>query len=219
MRESLKVAKQRSIAIFDALKSTYPPVTTFLTHQNEFELLIAVILSAQCTDDRVNLVTPHLFKELPTPEAFASAHLDQIKGLIKSINFFNNKAKNIQLTSTILIDRYNSNVPSRLEDLISLPGVGRKTANVVLGQAFDIPGITVDTHVKRLSKRLKFTKNDDPVKIEMDLIKRWPKETWIDFSSLLILHGRKTCNARQPKCDLCSIYKLCPSYPISTRKS
>ena len=212
MPESIKKARERSVIIFDSLKEHYPPVTTFLTHQNEFELLIAVILSAQCTDARVNMVTPALFSALPTPEAFVSADLDEIKELIKSINFFNNKAKHIQACSQYLIDRHDGHVPSDLDALVNLPGVGRKTANVVLGQAFDVPGITVDTHVKRLSQRLGFTQKHDAVKIEMDLMKRWPEPIWIDMSSLLILHGRQVCNARRPKCSDCVISSVCPSF-------
>ncbi|MEK9728135.1 MAG: endonuclease III [Candidatus Margulisiibacteriota bacterium] len=215
MRESLKNAQERAQRVFDCLNDHYPPVTTFLTHKNTFELLIAVILSAQCTDERVNLVTPTLFEVLPNPRAFVEASLDDIQGLINSINFFNNKAKNIQLTSQILLEKYQSKVPKSLDDLIQLPGVGRKTANVVLGQAFGIPGITVDTHVKRLTQRLKFTKNDDPVKIEMDLIKRWPTDLWIDLSSLLILHGRQVCDARKPNCGKCIIASECPSFKLS----
>ncbi len=215
MRESLKSKKLRVLEIFQFLKDTYPPVTTFLTHKNEFELLIAVILSAQCTDDRVNIVTPNLFNQLPAPKDFVDAELAQIKELIKSINFFNNKAKNIQLTCQILIDKHDGKVPVDLNSLIELPGVGRKTANVVLGQAFDVPGITVDTHVKRLSQRLGFTKHDDAVKAEYDLMKIWPTEIWIDFSSLLILHGRKVCNARKPKCSDCGLTNLCKFYKNS----
>ena len=214
MRESNRLKKERAVRIFDILKSHYPPVTTFLTHKNEFELLIAVILSAQCTDERVNIVTPALFDVLPTPQAFVDADIDVIKDLIKSINFFNNKAINIQKTCHILCDKHNSSVPNNLEDLIELPGVGRKTANVILGQAFDIPGITVDTHVKRLCNRLKFTKHDDAVKAEYDLIKIWPTDIWIDMSTLLILHGRTTCNARSPKCSSCIISKDCPSKTV-----
>ena len=211
MRESIKNANLRAVRIFDILKETYPPVTTFLTHKNEFELLIAVILSAQCTDERVNMVTPALFDALPTPEKMANADIETIRDLIKSINFFNNKANNIQSTAQILFDTYDSQVPADLDALISLPGVGRKTANVILGQAFDIPGITVDTHVKRLTNRLGFSKKDDAVKIEFDLIKRWPKEIWIDMSTLLILHGRTVCPARSPKCSICQLRELCPS--------
>ena len=210
-RESIKNAQFRSAQIFNQLQLTYPKVTTFLDHKNTFELLIAVILSAQCTDARVNLVTPVLFDVLPTPQDFITADLDEIKTLIKSINFFNNKAINIQKTCQILLDQYNGNVPSSLVELIKLPGVGRKTANVVLGQAFGIPGITVDTHVKRLSHRLGFTAHNDAVKAEFDLIKRWPKTIWIDMSSLLILHGRTVCNARKPKCSICVISEFCPS--------
>ena len=214
MRESLAKARVRAQTIFDTLQETYPPVTTFLTHRNVFELLIAVILSAQCTDERVNMVTPSLFEALPTPQDFVDAALDDIKELIKSINFFNNKAINIQKTASILVNDFQGEVPNQLDDLIRLPGVGRKTANVVLGQAFNIPGITVDTHVKRLSTRLKFTKQNEPEKIEQDLMKRWAISTWIDFSSLLILHGREVCNARKPKCGECVISQACPSYPI-----
>ena len=217
MRESIKKANSRALEIFDILKNTYPPVTTFLTHKNEFELLIAVILSAQCTDERVNKVTPALFDALPTPKAFVDADLNQIKELIKSINFFNNKAKNIQATAHILINEHDAKVPADLESLVKLPGVGRKTANVVLGQAFDIPGITVDTHVRRLSQRLLFTKQDDAVKIEMDLNKRWPVDIWIDMSSLIILHGREICDARKPKCFDCPISNFCPSFPIQKK--
>jgi len=217
MRESIKKSQLRAVSIFDVLKDTYPPVTTFLTHRNEFELLIAVILSAQCTDERVNMVTPALFDALPTPMAFVNAELDYIKSFIKSINFFNNKAKNIQATAQRLVDDFNAKVPPDLEALVSLPGVGRKTANVVLGQAFDIAGITVDTHVRRLTQRLGFTTHEDAVKIEMDLIKRWPTDIWIDMSSLIILHGRNICDARKPKCFDCSISSFCPSFPIQKK--
>ena len=210
-KESLANKKKRALEIHTLLLVQYPGLSTFLTHQNTFELLIAVILSAQCTDERVNLTTPALFKALPTPELMAQAPLDSIKELIKSINFFNNKAKNIQSTAQILLDDHQGNVPANLDDLIKLPGVGRKTANVVLGQAYDIPGITVDTHVKRLSQRLGFTKHSDAVKAETDLMSIWPEATWIDFSSLLILHGRNVCNARKPKCKECVLEQLCPS--------
>ena len=211
MRESKQNKTDRSVKIFEILSDHYPPVTTFLTHKNNFELLIAVILSAQCTDERVNLVTPKLFKVLPTPQKMADAEPEVVRDLIKSINFFNNKSKNIQKTAHILHTKYNGDVPARLDELITLPGVGRKTANVILGQSFNIPGITVDTHVNRLTNRLGFTKNNDAVKIEYDLIKIWPEVIWIDFSTLLILHGREVCNARKPKCAECIISDYCPS--------
>jgi endonuclease-3 len=209
--ESLEKAKYRSKKIFVILKSTYPNTSTFLTHKNTFELLIAVILSAQCTDERVNQVTPTLFERFPTPRAFCNATLTNIEEEIKSVNFFKTKAKHIQRTCQRLISDYNSVVPDSLIELIKLPGVGRKTANVVLGQAFGIPGVTVDTHVKRLSQRLQFTTQTDAEKIEYEICQRWPKSIWIDMSSLLILHGRKICNARTPKCTACVIASLCPS--------
>jgi endonuclease-3 len=203
--------KERALKVFNMLNEKYPDVGTFLNHKNSFELLIAVILSAQCTDERVNLVTPLLFERFPTPEKLYKADIEYIAETIKSINFFNNKAKNIQATAGILFTRYNSEVPDTLEALVELPGVGRKTANVVLGQAFGKPGITVDTHVKRVSTRLGFTKQTDPVKIEYDLMKVWPKETWTDYSSIMILHGRHTCKAQRPLCDTCEFVEFCPS--------
>ena len=211
MRESIQKATKRSLLIFETLKQHYPPTTTFLNHKNPFELLIAVILSAQCTDERVNMVTPRLFETFPTPEALGAGDLDDIKDCIKSINFFNNKAVNIKETGQRLVDDFNHVVPNTLDHLISLPGVGRKTANVILGQAFQIPGITVDTHVKRLSNRLGFTKHQDANKAEQDLIKKWPDSIWIDMSTLLILHGRSTCIARKPQCNMCIIRDYCPS--------
>ena len=198
------------IWVFETLKSSYPPVTTFLTHDGPFQLLIAVILSAQCTDDRVNMVTPALFDAFPDAKALANADLDQIKLLIKSINFFPTKAKNIQKTAMILSQEYDGIPPKSLDELICLPGVGRKTANVLLGQAYQIPGITVDTHVKRLSQRLGYTKKSDANQAEKDLMKWWPESIWIDFSTLLILHGRQVCSARKPNCESCQINTRCP---------
>jgi len=202
--------KKRAIEVFNRLTQKYPDVGTFLVHKNPFELLIAVILSAQCTDERVNKTTPLLFQQFPTPKALYEAPLDDVRNAIKSINFFNNKAINIQKTAGIIYRTFNNMIPDRLAELIQLPGVGRKTANVVLGQAFGQPGITADTHVKRVSKRLGFTKETDAVKVEYDLMKVWPKSTWTPFSSIMILHGRDTCNARKPKCDDCLLVDICP---------
>ncbi|MDA1354236.1 MAG: endonuclease III [bacterium] len=210
MRESKDKKRTRSKIIHEILQEIYPNVGTFLTHRNPFELLIAVILSAQCTDERVNMVTPGLFDQFPTPQALADAHINDIRDAIKSINFFNNKAKNIQKTAEILQNNYNSEVPNALDKLVELPGVGRKTANVVLGQAFGIPGITVDTHVRRLTTRLGLTTNTDPVKIEHDLMRIWDDIWWNDLSSTLILHGRNTCPARKPKCEDCALLAYCP---------
>lgn len=214
-RESLVKKKERSLEIYSHLIGAYPNLTTFLSHKNTFELLIAVILSAQCTDERVNLTTPALFAALPSPELMAMAPLTDIKELIKSINFFNNKAKNIKACAAQIVNLHKSQVPNTLEDLVKLPGVGRKTANVVLGQAFGIPGITVDTHVKRLCQRLGFTKQHDAVKVEQDLMRLWPPETWNDFSTTLIVHGRTVCSARKPKCQNCFLFRLCPKVQVT----
>ena len=210
MRESLKNKQTRAIQIHDLLLEQYPGLSTFLEHKNTFELLIAVILSAQCTDERVNLTTPALFKAYPDAKSMAEAPLDHLKKLIQSINFFNNKSQNIKRCSQQIIEKHQGKVPNSLEALTALAGVGRKTANVVLGKAFDIPGITVDTHVKRLSKRLGFTKNSDAVKAEQDLMKIWPTDTWNTFSTTLIYHGRQQCPARNPKCETCFLTHLCP---------
>ena len=210
-RRSLADRKADAEWVFRTLESTYPPITTFLTHDGPFQLLIAVILSAQCTDERVNMVTPALFEAYPDAQSLADAAAQDVEDAIKSINFFRNKAKNIQKTAQILVEDYDSVVPADLSALVQLPGVGRKTANVVLGQAFGIPGITVDTHVNRLSRRLGFTKNATAETIERDLMKLWDDSWWIDFSSLLILHGREVCNARKPHCERCVLAEKCPS--------
>ena len=213
-RESLKSKQERAIRIFDILNAKYPDVGTFLDHKNAYELLIAVILSAQCTDVRVNIVTPSLFEKYPTPKDLAQAEVDEIAEVIRSINFFNNKAKNIQKTAQILVETYKSEVPETLDELVGLPGVGRKTANVVLGQAFNVPGITVDTHVKRLTTRWGFTKHKDAVRAEKDIMKIWPESTWIDFSSITILQGRDVCKAQKPLCHDCELATVCPSFPL-----
>ena len=201
--------KQRAQSILNTLLQVYPRLTTFLTHKNEFELLIAVILSAQCTDERVNLVTPALFQAYPTAQTLGDADISHVMELLKSVNYYKTKARNIVLTSQHLVTTFHGQVPDSLDALISLPGVGRKTANVVLGQAFGIPGITVDTHIKRVTKRLGFSKSSDPEKIEKELQLVWPKSTWIDLSTYLIYHGRQRCKPRQPDCDTCSLEPFC----------
>jgi endonuclease-3 len=194
------------------LRKEFPRAVTALTHADPFQLLIATILSAQCTDERVNKVTPGLFARYPTPRDFVKADVHEIEAEIKSTGFFRMKAKNIQGCSQALVDRFGGKVPETLEELVTLPGVGRKTANVVLGQAFGIvSGVVVDTHVDRLSQRLGLTSQKTPEKIEQDLMVVFPKKEWIDVGSILILHGRKTCNARKPKCGVCSLNGLCPS--------
>ena len=197
--------------IFKRIQIQFPDATTALTHKNPFELLIATILSAQCTDKRVNLVTPALFREGPTPAAMRGLGEDRIQHFVKSINFFRNKAHNIFLTCETLVRDFNSVVPSTLDELVQLPGVGRKTANVVLGTIFGTPGMVVDTHVLRVSNRLGLVKNLVPEKVEKYLEPLLPKSQWVELAHLFILHGRKTCSARAPACARCDLVDLCPS--------
>lgn len=192
------------------LNREYPSVQTPLWFNTPFQLLVATILSAQSTDKQVNLITPELFKRLATPEEFACAGLDTIEDLIRSIGLHRHKAKNIRNCARRLIDDHNGKVPSSREQLVALPGVGRKTANVVLGAAFDIPAVVVDTHVARISQRLGLTRHSSPAKIEIDLEKLIPKRQWCDFCLRLIYFGRETCIARQPKCSICRLHPLCP---------
>ncbi|MGD8342893.1 MAG: endonuclease III [Desulfobacterales bacterium] len=202
--------KQRADKIRLILREIFPEVKTQLFHHNPFQLLVATILSAQCTDKQVNQVTPVLFKRLKTPADFATARLKTIENLIRPTGFFHNKAKNIKNCARAILDRHDGQVPRALEEMVKLPGVGRKTANVVLGAAFGIPGVVVDTHVARISKRLGLTQNDNPVKIEFDLMKIIPRRDWNDFCLQLIFFGRSTCTARKPKCPQCPLKRICP---------
>jgi len=201
--------KTRAAKILNILKATYPDVKTQLRHANPFELLVATILSAQCTDKQVNGVTKELFKKLRTPHDFASASNETIEELIRPTGYFRNKAKNIKNCSKSLLEKYDGQVPRTLDELVKLPGVGRKTANVVLGSVFNIPGVVVDTHVARISKRLGLTKSNNPVKIEYDLMEIIPRENWNVFSLQLIYFGRAICKARKPLCPTCPLYDLC----------
>jgi endonuclease-3 len=207
--------KSRADKIRKILRKIYPDVKTQLFHRNPFELLVATILSAQCTDKQVNQVTPVLFGRLKTPADFAAAPLKTLENLIRPTGFFHNKAKNIKNCSKAILAKHNGQVPRTLEELVKLPGVGRKTANVVLGAAFGISGVVVDTHVARISARLGLTENKDPLKIEFDLMGIVPKRAWNDFSLQLIFFGRETCTARKPKCPICPLNKLCP-WPLKT---
>jgi endonuclease-3 len=194
-------------------EKAYPNVKCALNHSNPFELLIATILSAQCTDERVNIVTSNLFKKYRTPADYLKVSHDELAKDIKSVSFFNNKARNIQKTAKKLIDNFGGEVPRTMDELLTLDGVARKTANVVLGDAFGIAeGIVVDTHVARLAQRLELSKNKTPEKIEKDLMQIVPKQYWILFSHWLINHGRKICNARKPKCEECFLNDICPYY-------
>jgi endonuclease-3 len=198
--------------IFRRLARAYPDAETELHHENAFELLCATILSAQCTDARVNLVTPHLFARYPTPEALAVASRDELEQIIKSTGFFRNKSKSLIGMAQAIVADHGGEVPRSMEELRTLPGVGRKTANVVLGNAYGINvGVTVDTHVARLSRRLGLTRHEDPVKIELDLMPLFRRKDWALLSHLLIFHGRRVCLARRPRCGECVLNDICPS--------
>jgi endonuclease-3 len=214
MRESLPEKKVRAKVIYRQLNKNYPNVRCELDYKNAFQLLVATVLSAQCTDKRVNQTTPALFKKYPNPQKMAKADLRDIQKLVKSTGFFRAKAKNIKSLSNIIAEQFDGNVPSNLEDLITLPGVGRKTANVVLGHAFGIPGITVDTHFGRLSRRFGWSKQNNPVKVEFEVGELIPKKEWTNLSQRMIWHGRRVCHSRKPACGACALAKLCPSYGI-----
>ncbi len=206
----------RSKEIIALLKKYYPDAKCSLDFENPFQLLVATVLSAQCTDERVNKVTPALFKKYPDAKSMASASLGDLEEAIRSTGFYKNKAKNLKTTAEILRDKYNGDVPRRLEELTHLAGVGKKTANVVLGTAYGIAsGIVVDTHVGRLSQRLGLAKSKAPEKIQNELEAITPKENWIELSHLLIYHGRKICKARKPLCEVCFLQEICPKIGVS----
>ncbi|EEO36928.2 MULTISPECIES: endonuclease III [Fusobacterium] len=202
--------KEKVINILEILNEKFGKPECALKYNTPFELLVAVILSAQCTDVRVNIVTSEMYKKVNTPEQFANLPVEEIEEMIKSTGFYRNKAKNIKLCSQQLLNEYNGEIPQEMDKLVKLAGVGRKTANVVRGEIWGLAdGITVDTHVKRLSNLIGLTKNDDPIKIEQDLMKIVPRDSWIDFSHYLILQGRDKCIARRPKCQECEISGYC----------
>jgi len=207
-----KAEKKRIKEILERLSIEFPDVTCALVHKDPFQLLVATILSAQCTDIRVNMVTPALFQKFPGPLEMSQASLQELEELIRSTGFFRNKAKNLLAASNRLVMAFDSQVPDKMEQLISLPGVARKTANVVLGTWFGIPsGVVVDTHVKRISNRLGLTVSDNPIQIEKDLMEKVPRDSWIDFSHRVIHHGRQTCKARKPLCRSCVLLDICPA--------
>lgn len=209
--------KRRAARIVRALEKHYPDAQCALVHDSPLQLLVATILSAQCTDERVNLVTRDLFKNYPTAGHLAKAPLPRLESIIKTTGFFRNKAKNIRDCCRMLVEHHGGEVPRTLEELVELPGVGRKTANVVLGTAFGVPsGVVVDTHVGRLSWRLGLTAEKDPVKAERDLMEQLPRKAWIDFSHRMIHHGRRICKARKPLCDECPLDSLCPRIGVKT---
>jgi endonuclease-3 len=211
-------AKRHAAGIVRRLKAAYPDARCALTHKTPLELLVATILSAQCTDTRVNIVAKDLFRKYPDAKSFAAAKLPQLERAIQSTGFFRNKAKNIKACCGELVESHGGRLPRDLDSMVKLAGVGRKTANVVLGTAFGIPsGVVVDTHVGRLGKRLGMTRHSDPVKIERDLMAQLPKREWIDFSHRMIQHGRKICMARKPKCESCTLANVCPRIGVKDR--
>ncbi len=205
------------MAIYRVLTKHYPNVRCELDFNNPLQLLIATVLSAQCTDKRVNAVTPALFKRYKKVEDFAGANLRELQSIIKSTGFYRAKAKSIKGLATKIVIDYDGEVPNQLEELVKLPGVGRKTANVVLGHAFDTPGITVDTHFGRLSRRFGWTKETDPVKVEFEVMELIPEREWTNLSQRMIWHGRRICHSRKPACGACPLAKLCPSFGIGER--
>lgn len=216
MREKAEIKKRRTETIIRKLKRYYPDAHCALVHSNPLELLVATILSAQCTDERVNMVTPALFKKYPRAKDYAGAPVDDLETAIRSINFYRNKSKALKGMGERLVSEHGGEVPRELKPLTELPGVGRKTANVVLGNAFGIAhGIVVDTHVKRLAYRLGLTTQKAPEKVEVDLLTLVPKADWVMISHLLIFHGRKICKARRPQCEICPLEGECPKKGVT----
>ncbi len=202
--------KELAVEIVKKLKEMYPDAKCSLDFKTPFEMLVAVCLSAQCTDDRVNQVTPELFKVYDTPEDFANCDIKKLEELIHSCGFYKNKAKNLKSAGKKIVEDFNGKVPQTMEELITIPGVGRKSANVIMLEAFNNPqGIAVDTHARRLANRIGFSKESDPSKVEQDLCKLIPREYWKDVNHIFIWHGRKTCSSQKPKCDTCLIKKFC----------
>ncbi len=214
--EGLAQKRKRAQKIYSALIKEYPDAHCTLDYRNPYELLVATILAAQCTDERVNIVTPALFERYPDAAALARAEPGELEEMIRSTGFFRNKAKSLLQMATAVIDKHGGEIPSTMADLTALAGVGRKTANVVLGNCFGAPALIVDTHFKRLSTRLGFTREKNPAKIEDDLAKIIPEKKQTMWSHLMVFHGRNTCTARKPKCPECPIRNLCP-YPEKTK--
>ena len=213
-KESPAELKARAKKIYTGLNKLYPNAHCELDFKNPLQLLVATILAAQCTDKRVNIVTPALFKKYKKPEDFASAKKSELEELIKSTGFYKNKTTSIIGMARKVCDDFGGKIPNNLEDLVSLPGVGRKTANVILGNAFDIPGITVDTHFGRLSRRFEWSASQDPVKVEFEVGELIPQKEWTNLSQRMIWHGRRICHSRKPACGACPVAKICPSFGI-----
>ena len=214
----ISAKKQRALEILTRLKRLYPDAPCTLDYETPVQLMVATILAAQCTDERVNTVTPELFRRFPDAASLAGADRDELEAIVRPTGFYRNKAKNIQAACQLIMEKFGGEVPRSMEDLTSLPGVARKTANVVSAHAFGVNlGVTVDTHVKRLTYRLGLTKNTEPVKVERDLIKLLPQPDWENWSIRLVYHGRAVCHARSPECDRCELADLCPSAHLSEK--
>ena len=212
VQESHTALVRRARRVYRMLGDIFPEARCELDFENPLQLLVATVLSAQCTDKRVNMVTPSLFRQFPTVEALASSKREDLEDAIKSTGFYRNKATSIHGLAAAIIERHNGEVPNTMNDLVKLPGVGRKTANVVLGNAFNVPGITVDTHIGRIARRMGWTKNSDPVKVEFDLMALFDKKDWTMLNHRLIFLGRRICHSRRPACGACPLAKLCPSF-------
>ena len=205
--------KKDTLKIIEILKEYYPDATCSLDFKNPFEMMISVMLAAQCTDERVNKTTPELFAKYGTPELMAKADIKDLENIVHPCGFYKNKAKNMKACSQMILDKFDGQVPNNMKDLQSLPGVGRKSANVIMLEAFHDPqGIAVDTHAKRISNRIGFSNESDPEKVELDLLKQIPKELYYDVNHLLVWHGRKICDARKPKCEECPVSKYCKEF-------
>ncbi len=202
--------RERALLLFEKLNAAYPDAECSLDHANPLELMVATILSAQCTDVRVNVVTKELFAKFQSPMDYASKPRNELEDVIHSCGFYRSKAKNIARACQTILDEHDGEVPRTLDELVGLAGVGRKTANVILGTCFDTPGVVVDTHCGRIARRLGFTKKEDPTKVEFDLMKIWPHEYWSLFSHFMVFHGRAVCESRSPKCSECTLRELCP---------
>ena len=214
-RESQKVRTERAATIYEFLLAEYPDAKCALEHASPYELAVATVLSAQCTDIRVNMVTPELFRRYPDPDSLAAAVPAELEEVIRSTGFFRNKTRNLIGMATALLEEHRGELPRNMKELSALPGIGRKTANVILGNAFGIDeGVVVDTHVKRLAGRMRFTTQSTPDRIEQDLISLFPRRVWTMLAHLLIYHGRQVCNARKPKCNQCAVSHLCPSSAV-----
>ena len=209
-KRSLSATRERAIEVFGRLEALYPDARCSLDYENPLQLLIATILAAQCTDARVNIVTKDLFRKYPNAESFMKATQEELEEAVKTCGFYRNKAKSIKKTCTDIVQKFGGEVPGTMEELLLLEGVGRKTANVLLGECFVSEGVVVDTHCGRLARRLGYTRETDPVKVERELMKVWPREMWRMYSHYFVFHGRAICMARGPRCSACPLQDLCP---------